>query len=349
MGIIAMLRRVAVGFAWFTVFASVTALASVAVLSLPARAEDALVLRYAQTGSTWRSIFSLPMRIGMRQGFFARNGLDFSMVPIEEGAEASLRALQDGKADVAHVATSFLITAALKGADTVAVAAEFNNPVYSLVAKPWYSRIEDLRGRRIGMADMSGAVSLATLALFEKHGLKREDLNIRVIEGTSARFQCLVNDDCEAAPLGQPQDFFAQRQGFRLLGVTNDAVPEFAYTVTAARRGWAASHEETLVRYVSAMRDAFGFIRAPENRDALVQLMKEWWNASEESSFATLDLFFKPEKNVLPMHGEINMKGVTQVIEFLRLGGVITGVTPSAQDFVDLRYLEKAMSRASGK
>ena len=312
----------------------------------PAAADEApLPLRYAQTGSTWRSVFSMPMRIAQTQGFFAKRGLAFTMVPIEEGAEASLVALQEERADAAHVATSFLVTAALKGADVVAVAAEFNNPVYSLLAKPWYNRIEDLKGRRIGMADMSGAVSLATLALFAKHGLKREDLNIRVIEGTSARFQCLTNDDCEAVPLGQPQDFYAQRQGFRLLGYTNDAVPEFAYTVTAARRGWAQAHEETLVRYVRAMSDAFAFIRADANRGRLAGLMGEWWNSSEDSANATLDLFFKPEKNVLPLQGEINLKGVDQVIAFLREGGIIKGAAPKAADFVDLRYLARGLAK----
>lgn len=328
--------------AYFGIFTVIVALCAAA----PGLAQQPLTpLRYAQTGSTWRSIFSLPMRIADKQGFFAKHGLKFSMVPIEDGAEASLLALQEGKADVAHVATSFLITAALKGADTVAVMAEFNNPVYNLVAKPWYKSIPELKGRRIGMADMSGAVSLATLELFKMHGLSKQDLNIRVIEGTSARFQCLTVDDCEAVPLGQPQDFFAQRQGFRILGATTDAVPEFAYTVTAARRGWAVQNEEALVRYVRAMRDAFEYIRAPANRDQLVVLMKEWWNSSEESSVSTLDLFFNPEKHVLPMQGEINMKGVEQVLRFLREGGVVKGDLPAAETFVDLRYLAKGLGR----
>jgi hypothetical protein len=118
--------------------------------------QEVLELRYAQTASTWRSIFSLPMRIAEKEGFYAAHGLRFEMVPIVGGAETSLVALEEQKADVAHVATSFLITAALRGADTVAIIAEFNNPIYSLVAKPWYKTIGELRGRRIGMAAMIG-------------------------------------------------------------------------------------------------------------------------------------------------------------------------------------------------
>ncbi len=320
-------------------------LAAFALCGSAAFADEPLPLRYAQTASTWKSIFSLPMRVADKQGFFSGRDLKFSMVPIEDGAEASLTALQDGKADVAHVATSFLITAAMRGADTLAVTAEFNNPIYSLVAKPWYKSVAELKGRRIGMADMTGSVALATLALFKKHGLSKEDLNIKVVEGTSQRFQCLTIDDCEAVPLGQPQDFYAIRQGFRLLGATNEAVPEFVYTVTAARRPWAAQNKETLVRYALAMRDSFKFIRDPGNRDKLIALAKEWWGSSEESAGATLDLFFNPERNVLPMEGEINLKGVEQVIQFLREGGILKGAVPSAESFVDPQYLKAALAR----
>ena len=311
-------------------------------------AQELLELRYAQTASTWRSIFSLPMRIADKEGFYAANGLDFKMVQIVGGAETSLVALEEGQADVAHVATSFLITAALRGADTVAIIAEFNNPIYSLVAKPWYKSIEELKGRRVAMADMTGSVSLATMALFEKHGLTKDDLDINVIEGTPGRFQCLMRGDCDAAPLGQPQDFHAVRQGFRLLGATNDAVPDFVYTVTAARKSWAAEHKEALARYVRAMRDSFRFIRDPQNRSRIAVLMKEWWGSSEETAFSTLDLFFQPEKNVLPFDGEINLRGVEQVIRFLKDGGVVTGPVPPAETFVDLQYLKAGLA-TSGK
>jgi len=312
--------------------------------SSASKAQAVLELRYAQTASTWRSVFSLPMRIADKEGFYTANGLKFSMVQIEGGAESSLIALEEDKADVAHVATSFLITAALRGSDTVAIIAEFNNPIYSLIAKPWYKSIAELKGRRIGMADMSGSVSLATMALFEKHGVTQSDIDINVIEGTPGRFQCLMRGDCDAVPLGQPQDFHALRQGFRLLGATNEAVPDFVYTVTATRRSWAVNHKEALTRYVRAMRDSFQFIRNPQNRGRIAILMKEWWGSSEDTALSTLDLFFNPEKNVLPFEGEINLRGMEQVIRFLQDGGVVTQPVPPAETFVDLQYLKAGLA-----
>src|SRR3954454_5231649 len=109
----------------------------------PAAADT--VLRYAQAYSSMRSVYSLPIVVADRQGFFRREGLDFRVVvPQPGGGEAMAAALHDGTADIAHIATPFLITAALGGSDAVAIAAEFNNPVYSLIAQPGIKSFADL-------------------------------------------------------------------------------------------------------------------------------------------------------------------------------------------------------------
>src|SRR6476659_7757159 len=99
-------------------------------------AGETIPLRYAQAYSALRSVYALPLLVAERQGFFVREGLDFSMLPVPGGGERLIAALHDGTADISHVATAFLIQSSLAGSDAVAIAAEFNNPVYSLVAKP---------------------------------------------------------------------------------------------------------------------------------------------------------------------------------------------------------------------
>lgn len=314
----------------------------VGCLETPAKAQDVLDLRYGETASPLQSIFALPILVAERERMFLRRGLNFSIVPVSGGGEATVTALEEGRADISHVATNFLITAALKGSDAVAIAAEFNNPIYSLVAKPWIKSFGDLKGRQIGMADMTGTVSLATLALLSLHGLDRNDFRVKVIEGTPARFTCLRKDDCDAVPLGQPQDIFARRQGFNILGLSTEAVSEFLYTVTIARRSWAAAHREAVVRYVRALADSFRFIRNPANRDSVARTIMDAWGTSDTSARETLALYFEPERNVLPREGEISMRGLEQVIDFLDRAGTFRGPRPRGERFVDRDYLRAA-------
>ena len=200
-------------------------------------------LRYGQAYSAQRSIFALPMLLAERRGFFLREGLDFHMVPVPGGGTKMIDALHDGTAHISHVATPFLVQAALNGSDAVAVVTEFNNPIYSLVAKPEIKTYADLKGKLIGLAAETGSITISIRKLLAMKGIGRDDFRSRFVDGTPDRLVCLTKGDCDAVPLGQPQDFVAMRRGYRLLGLSTEAVPEFVYTVTAARRSWASAEQ----------------------------------------------------------------------------------------------------------
>jgi ABC-type nitrate/sulfonate/bicarbonate transport system substrate-binding protein len=307
-----------------------------------ARAQ-AIPLRYAQAPSAVRTIFSLPVTIGEREGYFRGEGLDFKVVvPIPGGSDKMIDALHDDTADITHVATPFLIRAALTKSDAVAIAAEFNNPIYSLIAKPEIKSFADLKGKLLGLADEAGTITLSMRKLLSMHGLKVGDFRVKTIEGTPTRYNCLKRGECDAVPLGQPQDLLAIKEGYRLLGISNDAVPDFLYTVTAARRSWAERNQEALTRYVRGLAAAFRFIRDRENRPAVIKTIAEWTNSPPEIAEQTLQLYFEPERNVLPRQGEINVKGLAQVIAFMGEAGTIKAPLPPPERFVDLRYLRAA-------
>jgi ABC-type nitrate/sulfonate/bicarbonate transport system substrate-binding protein len=240
------------------------------------------------------------------------------------------------------VATPFLIRAALAGSDAVAVAAEFNNPIYGVIAKPEITSFSDLKGKLVGLADEYGTITLSIRKLMALHGLARGEFGFRTIEGTSGRWACLRRGDCDAVVLGQPQDLIAMEQGFRMLGASTEAVPELLYTVTAVRRSWAQANTEAMVRYVRALAAAFRFIRDPAHRDRVVRTVMQSTNASEAIAQQTLALFFDPERGVLPKQAEINLKGLAQVIAMMGEAGAIKAPLPSPERFVDLQYLRAA-------
>jgi ABC-type nitrate/sulfonate/bicarbonate transport system substrate-binding protein len=303
---------------------------------------EGIPLRYAQAYSALRTIFALPLFVAEREGFFVREGLEFSMLPIGGGGENLIAALHNGSADIAHVATPFLIQSALAGSDAVAIVAEFNNPVYSLVAKPEIRTYGDLKGKLLGVAAENGSITLSIRKLLALNGVRREDFRARFVDGTPDRLICLTQGDCDAVPLGQPHDFLALRRGYQLIGLSTDAVPEYLYTVTVARRSWAEANKDKLVRYVRALAAAFKYIRDPANRASVVKTIVETTGFAEQNAELTLKLFFEPERGVLPQAGEISLKGMEQVIALMAEGGVLKAPLPSAGRFIDLQYLHAA-------
>ena len=105
--------------------------------------------------SAVRSIFSLPITVGDREGYFRREGLDFKIViPIPGGSDKMIDALHDDTADITHVATAFLHSRRpyqiRRGGHRRGI---INNPIYSLIAKPDIKSFADLKGKLLGMAD----------------------------------------------------------------------------------------------------------------------------------------------------------------------------------------------------
>jgi ABC-type nitrate/sulfonate/bicarbonate transport system substrate-binding protein len=311
--------------------------------AVDAAAGETLKLRYGQAYSSAHSIFSLPVSVAQREGLFAREGLDVEvLVPIPGGSDKMIAALHDDFVDLTHVATPFLIRAAMAGSDAVAIAAEFDNPIYSLIAKPEIKTVADLKGKLVGLADEAGTIAISMRKLLALHGLAHGDFGVKVIEGTPTRWACLHRGECDAVVLGQPQDLQAMQEGFRLLGISNDAVPELLYTVTAVRRSWAEAHKDAVTHYVRALAAAFGFIRDPANRDRVIKIIVDTTSVSDLIAGQTLDLFFRPERGVLPRRGEIELEGLEQVIALMGEAGNLKAPLPSADRFVDTQYLRAA-------
>lgn len=55
-----------------------------------------------------------------------------------------------------------------------------------------------------------------------------------------------------------------------------------------------------------------------------------------------LDLYAQSGRKALPLRGEIDPKGVAQVIAFMADAGQIRPPLPAAERFVELRYLARA-------
>jgi len=315
------------------------ALLFAATFAMQAGAEP-VVLRYGAAYSTLRSIYALPIVVADRQGFFEREGLDFTIVvPIPGGSDKMIDALHDGTVDITHVAVPFLIRKAMAGSDAVAIAAEFNNPIYSVVAQPEITNFAMLKGRRIGFADPAGTISMSIRKLLAKHGLGETDYTTRIIEGTPARLSCLKRGDCDAVALGQPQDIAAHAEGLTLLGFSTEATPAYLYMVTPTRRSCSEAHKDTLVRYVRALGAAFQFIRDTRHRAAVIEIISDSTGVPAAVAASVLDLYFAQEREVLPYAGEIDMTGLAQVIVMMGEAGLLPSPLPAPEKFVDRQYL----------
>jgi len=205
---------------------------------------------------------------------------------------------------VTQTATPYLIRAVLSGSDAVAIAGETANPVYSLIVKPQIQHFAELKGKTLGLSLPVDTISISMRKLLALKGLGEADYSVKELVGTPVRFDCLKRGECDAVPLGQPEDFVAMGEGYRRLGVSTEAVAAFQFQVVAARRAWAQENRDAVVRFVRALAAAFRFIRAPANREEVATAIVKLTGSSDQIARETLALYFEPERGVLPKQAD---------------------------------------------
>ena len=76
------------------------------------------------------------------------------------------------------------------------------------------------------------------------------DYQAKAVVGTAARFECLKSGESAAAPMGQPEDLNAIKQGFPRLAFIYEAGVGLIFNVDMTRRAWGEKNQEALVRMV---------------------------------------------------------------------------------------------------
>ena len=108
------------------------------------------------------------------------------------------------------------------------------------------------------------------------------------------------------------------------------------------RRGWAEQNKDKVTRYTRAMASAYRYLREPGNREDVVNIIVETTGSSAEMARQILALYFEPDRGVFPKQGELDLKGMSRVIEFMGEAGELKSPLPQPQRFVDLQFLGAA-------
>ena len=256
-----------------------------------------ITLRYGQIPSTLKTVSALQFHLAQRKGFFAREGIALEVLPIDGGAANMVLALSKG---------------VLNGSENVAVFGETGTPIYSLIARAEIENFADLKGKTVGLSLAVDTISISTRKLMALHGIKEGDFKVKELVGTPARSACLKKSECDAVPLGQPEDFLLMQEGYRRLGVSTEAMSNFQFIVGAVRRSWANQNKDALVRYARALATSYRYMREAQNRDEVVRLIVETTGTSETIARETLRLYFEPDRGVFPRRGKSMSKDLAK-------------------------------------
>ncbi len=177
-------------------------------------AEGLQKLRVAYAAIT--AAFAIPW-LAKEAAIFQRHGLDVELVYISSGSRA-VQTLVGGGIDVAAIGGPAGVDAKLAGADTVYVAIPVNRVIVFTVAAPQIQRVEDLRGKMIGVTRIGTVTDFFTRLYLRQNALVPDrDVMIRQTGGLPETLAALKAGQVHGGTFGFPAVLQARAAGFHVL------------------------------------------------------------------------------------------------------------------------------------
>src|SRR5215468_6919503 len=156
----------------------------------------------------------LPAWVAKEVGIFAKNGLDVQLIYFRAGTTATM-ALLSRQTPISQLGGPAIVSASLRGADTVMIAGGFVITEWWLMTRPEIKTTEQLKGGSAAIALFGGLGDFMTRIALKRLGLTPvKDVAFLQIGGNPERLSALETGRVQAAMLPQPDNFMAQKRGF---------------------------------------------------------------------------------------------------------------------------------------
>ena len=182
-------------------------------------AEQPGKLTPVRIGIVSRSTLDMPFYVARQRQFFREEGLEAEIILMR--ANLSVQALLGGSIDFG-TATGTAVSAIVNGADVRVVLAMSDAPSFDLIVHPSISNVQQLRGKKIGVAGLGGLTDILARQILIANHVPPEQVTFLPLGASDVTYVSLKAGVIEATMLQIPQTFMAQDEGFRKLASGGD-------------------------------------------------------------------------------------------------------------------------------
>ena len=216
---------------------------------------------------------TLPVYVAAAEGFFAKTGVEVTIVPVSSVAERD-QLLQAGQADVAIsdlVALMLYNREIHDGQPNVvaircAMVATDTFAQFRILAAPGTTiqTPHDLQGVPIGVSEGT-IIEYVTWALLTSEGLTPDEIKTIAVPKIPDRMALLNAGELAAATLPEPPASLARQQGARVI-LDDRLHPDVSGSLYVVRATFREDHPEALQAFMEAIEQAIASINADKTR-----------------------------------------------------------------------------------
>jgi NitT/TauT family transport system substrate-binding protein len=195
---------------------------------------------------------------------YEKYGLDAEVITVN-GSGIGSKALISGGIDIIPIATPTVIAANLAGADMQILAHTMPGVVHAMMVKPEIKRVEDLKGKKIGVSSLGSLTDFLVRTIARKKGLNPDrDLTFIVMGGDAERLTALRAGAVDASAMSHPGYGRARRLGFQMLWDSAKEI-DYPWMEITTRRETIKKDRDLVTNYMKAHLEGIAlFKKDPE-------------------------------------------------------------------------------------
>ena len=290
-------------------------------LSQVAEAQTKMTIAYSSVG---------PMATGVwmakESGAFDKYGIQADIIYIASGPVVA-QALIGGDLQVGSGASNAVINAILNGAPIIGVAATANRPYHRLFVQQEINKLEDLRGKTLGVTRFGSITDNLTRILLRKSGLEGA-VNVRQMGGTievGAAFQNrliagAVTSELRVNPPSQA----------KVLTRLIDLGIPYSMNMIAVSRDYLRRNPETVEGVIKAYAEGIAFMNRQKER--ALKIIARYSRLSDPKS---IEDFYSDSVTYLERVPKAEPEAVQTILEFMGKKNV------PLQTFMDTAIVDK--------
>ena len=258
-----------------------------------------------------------PMATGVwmakESGAFEKYGLQGDIILITSGPVA-VQSLIGGDLQLVSAASNAVINAILNGAPIIAVGGTANRPYHRLFVQPEINRVEDLRGKSLGVTRFGSITDNLTRIVLRKYGLENA-VSVRQMGGTievSAAFQNrliagAVTSEMRVTPPSQAKV---------LLQLVDMGIP-YSMNMIAVQREYLRRNPDVVESAVRAYVDGLAFMH--RNKERALKIIAKYSRLNDPKQ---IDQFYDDAMTYLDRIPRAEPEAVQTILEFMGKKGV---------------------------
>lgn len=277
------------------------------------------------------SICCLALFAAQQWKIFEQNGLEVESIQMR--SQAANSALASG--DIHYVAGvgPNSVAATLRGLPSKAVWFASEQLIYSVVARPEFKSLKELRGKRIGITGLGGTSEVALRIALEAIGENPKDFVV-VGLGAPQLMSALESGSIESAQLNSPLNYQAKKKGFReLLDIgAHVQMPLGGLTASSAAIQNRTSELKRVIRSLQIAKRTL--LQSKEKSvDLIMRTIKVDREVAEE--------MFADNRRTAAGNGIPSREGMEQIVRSLQLLGQFSGKKIAFEEIADTRIVRE--------